>query len=244
MGNVLTIAGRELRGYFGTPIAYVFLVIFILMSGVMTFSLGNFFARGSADLSAFFVHVPWLMVVFIPAISMRLWAEERKSGTVELLMTLPISAGEAVIGKWLASVGFMAVALAATFPLWITVNFLGNPDNSVIGVSYLASLAMAAMLLAVGSCISAFTKNQVIAFVLAVAASFIIVTSGTPIVLDGVNAIAPQVVVDMVAALSALTHFTGATQGFVALSSIVYVVTMVVFWLFATVVVLSSKKAD
>lgn len=244
MGNVLTIAGRELRGYFGTPIAYVFLVIFVIMSGVMTFNLGNFFARGSADLSAFFVHVPWLMVVFIPAISMRLWAEERKSGTVELLMTLPVSAGEAVVGKWLASVGFIAVTLAATFTLWITVNILGNPDNGVIAVSYLASLGLAAMLLAVGSCISAFTKNQVIAFVIAVAASFIIVTSGTPIVLDAVRAIAPQFVVEAVASLSALTHFTGATQGFVALSSIVYVVSMIVFWLFATVVVLSAKKAD
>ena len=244
MGNVLTIAGRELRGYFGTPIAYVFLVIFIIMSGVMTFNLGNFFARGSADLSAFFAHVPWLMVVFIPAISMRLWAEERKSGTVELLMTLPVSAGEAVVGKWLASVGFIAVTLLATFTLWFTVNFLGDPDNAVIGVSYLASLAMAAILLAMGSCISAATKNQVIAFVLAVAVSFVIVTSGTPIVLDVVGAVAPQPVVDMVAALSALTHFTGTTQGFVAFSSIVYTISMIVFWLFATVVVLSNKKAD
>ncbi len=244
MANVFTIAKRELAGYFGTPIAYVFLVIFVILSGVVTFHLGNFFARGSADLSAFFNYVPWLLLVFIPAVSMRLWAEERKSGTVELLMTLPISPWEAVTGKWLASVGFIAVAFVATFPLWITVNYLGDPDNGVIMVSYLGALALAAVLLAMGSCVSAFTKNQVIAFVLAVAIAFVIVTSGTPIVLDTVRAIAPKPIVDAVAAMSALTHFIGTGQGFVALSSVVYAISMVVFWLFATVIVLSNKKAD
>lgn len=244
MGNVFTIAKREMAGYFGTPIAYVFLVIFVILSGVVTFNLGNFFARGSADLSSFFNYLPWLLLVFIPAVSMRLWAEERKSGTVELLMTLPIAPWEAVTGKWLASVGFIAVALMATFPLWLTVNYLGNPDNGVILTSYLGGLALAAVLLAMGSCVSAFTKNQVVAFVLAVALAFVIVTSGTPIVLDAIRAIAPQPIVEMVAAMSALTHFTGAMQGFVALSSVLYVTSMIVFWLFATVIVLSNKKAD
>lgn len=244
MNNVLTIAKREMASYFGTPIAYVFLVIFVILSGVVTFHLGNFFARGSADLSAFFNYVPWLLVVFIPAISMRLWAEERKSGTVELLMTLPIAPWEAVTGKWLASVGFIAVALIATFPLWVTVNVLGNPDNGVIAISYLGSLVLAAVLLAMGSCVSAFTKNQVIAFVLAVALAFVVITSGTPIVLDAIRAIAPTPIVDVVAAMSALTHFTGTGQGFVALSSVLYAVSMIIFWLFATVVVLSNKKAD
>jgi len=244
MNNVVTIARRELAGYFGTPIAYVFLVIFVVLSGVVTFHLGNFFARGSADLSAFFNYLPWLLLVFIPAISMRLWAEERKSGTVELLMTLPIAPWEAVTGKWLASVGFIAVALVATFPLWLTVNYLGEPDNGIILTSYLGALVLAAVLLSVGSCVSAFTKNQVIAFVLAVALSFVIITSGTPIVLDAVRAVLPQPMVDVVAAMSALTHFTGAGQGFVALSSVVYAVSMIVFWLFATVIVLSITKAD
>jgi len=244
MNNVLTIARREMASYFGTPIAYVFLVIFVILSGVVTFHLGNFFARGSADLSAFFNYVPWLLLVFIPAISMRLWAEERKSGTVELLMTLPIAPWEAVTGKWLASVGFIAVALMGTFPLWVTVNVLGNPDNGVIAVSYFGSLVLAAILLAMGSCVSAFTKNQVVAFVLAVALAFVIITSGTPIVLDAIRAIAPTPIVDVVAAMSALTHFTGSGQGFVALSSVLYAVSMIIFWLFATVVVLSNKKAD
>lgn len=244
MSNVLTVAKRELAGYFGTAIAYVFLIIFVILSGVLTFHLGNFFARGSADLSSFFNFVPWLLLVFIPAVSMRLWAEERKSGTVELLMTLPISPWQAVSGKWLASVGFIAVALFATFPLWFTVNFLGNPDNGVIATSYLGALALAAVLLAIGSCVSAFTKNQVIAFVLAVAVCFLVVTSGTPIVLDTARAFLPNPAVELIAAMSALTHFTGATQGFVALSSVVYVVSMILFWLFATVIVLTNKKAD
>ncbi|HFC04658.1 MAG TPA: ABC transporter permease, partial [Rhizobiales bacterium] len=200
MGNVFTIAKRELAGYFGTPIAYVFLVIFVILSGVVTFNLGNFFARGSADLSSFFNYLPWLLLVFIPAVSMRLWAEERKSGTVELLMTLPVSPWEAVTGKWLASVGFIAVALAATFILWITVNILGDPDNGVILVSYIGALVLAAILLAMGSCVSAFTKNQVVAFVLAVALAFVIVTSGTPIVLDAIRAVAPKPIVEVVAA--------------------------------------------
>lgn len=244
MSNVITIARRELTGYFGTPIAYVFLIIFVVLSGVVTFHLGNFFARGSADLSSYFNYLPWLLLIFIPAVSMRLWAEERKSGTVELLMTLPVSPAEAVIGKWLAGTIFILVSLVATFPLWATVNVLGNPDNGVIAVSYLGALALAGVLLAIGSCISAFTKNQVIAFVVSVAVCFLVITSGTPIVLDTVRALAPKPVVEIVSAMSGLTHYTGAIQGFVALSSVIYVVSMIVFWLFATVVVLTNKKAD
>lgn len=244
MNNILAVARRELGGYFGTPIAYVFLVIFVILSGIATFHLGNFFSRGSADLAAFFTNLPWLLLIFIPAVSMRLWAEERKSGTVELLMTLPISTAEAVIGKWLAGLFFIAVSLVATFTLWITVNILGKPDNGVIAVSYLGALAFAGVLLAIGSCISALTRNQVIAFVLAVAVSFIIVTAGTPIVLDTVRAVAPLPVVKIISSISALTHYTGTSQGFIALSSVVYVVSMVTFWLFATVIVVDAKKAD
>lgn len=244
MRKVFTIAGRELKGYFGTPIAYVFLTIFVILSGVATFYIGGFFDRGSADLSSFFNYVPWLLVVFIPAVSMRLWAEERKSGTIELLMTLPIEPWQAVTGKWLASLVFIIVAFIATFPLWFTVNFLGDPDNGVIAVSYLGAIGLSAVLLAVGSCLSALTKNQVVAFVLSVAASFIIVTSGTPIVLDAVRSLVPAGLVDVIAAMSGLTHFTSTMQGIISASAVVYVVSMVVFWLFATVVILSNKKAD
>ena len=243
MGKVFIIARRELAGYFGTPVAWVFLVIFILLSGVATFHLGSFFARGTADLTPFFSYIPWLFLVFIPAVTMRLWAEERKSGSIELLMTLPVRPWQAVTGKWLAGLAFIAVALIATFPLWVTVNYLGDPDNGVIAVSYLGALGLAAVLLAIGACVSALTQNQVIAFVVAVALSFAVVTAGTPIVLDTVRAFAPQPVVDMVAAMSALTHFSQVTQGVISLASVVYVVSMVVFWLFTNVAVLELKKA-
>ena len=158
-------------------------------------------------------------------------------------MTLPVSPWQAVAGKWLAGLAFIAVALAATFPLWITVNYLGNPDNGVIALGYLGALGFAGVLLAIGVCISALTKNQVIAFVVAVAVCFGVVTAGTPIVLDTVRAFLPQAMVDLVAAMSALTHYSRITQGVLPLASVVYIISMIVFWLFANTAVLSLKKA-
>ena len=167
MRNIITIYKRELGSYFATPVAYVFIVIFLIMSGAMTFYLGNLYERGQADLNPFFQYHPWLYLFLVPAIAMRLWAEERKSGSIELLMTLPISVGESVIGKYIAAWVFIGIALVLTFPIWITINYLGSPDNGVILAAYLGSFLMAGGFLAIGSCISAMTKNQVIAFVLA-----------------------------------------------------------------------------
>jgi ABC-2 type transport system permease protein len=195
MANVLTIFRRELAGYFATPIAYVFLIIFALLTGLFTFYVGNLYERGVADLLPFFNYLPWLLLVLVPAISMRLWSEERRAGTIELLMTLPVSTGAAVTGKWLAGVVFVAVALACTLPMWWTVNYLGQPDNGIIAVSYLGALVLAGVYLAIGGCMSALTSNQVIAFVLAVAACFVFVTAGTPIVLDGLRAVLPEAVI-------------------------------------------------
>ncbi|RMH06899.1 MAG: ABC transporter permease, partial [Nitrospirae bacterium] len=184
MKQISVIFRRELAGYFSTPIAAVFLVIFLLLSGAFTFYLGNFFVRGQADLVPFFTFHPWLYLVLIPALAMRLWAEERRSGTIELLFTLPVTLGEAVVGKFLAAWCFTAIALALTFPMWITVNVLGSPDNGVILASYLGSLLMAGGFLAIGSCMSALTKNQVIAFVVSVVVCLGFVLSGFPMVLD------------------------------------------------------------
>jgi ABC-2 type transport system permease protein len=195
LANVLTIFRRELAGYFATPIAYVFLIIFALLTGLFTFYVGNLYERGVADLLPFFNYLPWLLLVLVPAISMRLWSEERRAGTIELLMTLPVSTGAAVTGKWLAGVVFVAVALACTLPMWWTVNYLGQPDNGIIAVSYLGALVLAGVYLAIGGCMSALTSNQVIAFVLAVAACFVFVTAGTPIVLDGLRAVLPEAVI-------------------------------------------------
>jgi ABC-2 type transport system permease protein len=242
LANVLTIFRRELAGYFATPIAYVFLIIFALLTGLFTFYVGNLYERGVADLLPFFNYLPWLLLVLVPAISMRLWSEERRAGTIELLMTLPVSTGAAVTGKWLAGVVFVAVALACTLPMWWTVNYLGQPDNGIIAVSYLGALVLAGVYLAIGGCMSALTSNQVIAFVLAVAACFVFVTAGTPIVLDGLRAVLPEAVITAIASLSALTHYEGVTRGVVDLPAVIWAASMIAFWLFATSVMVEMKK--
>ena len=157
---------RDRASYFSTPLAYVFIVIFLALIGSFTFYLGNFFVRGQADLNSFFAFHPWVYILLIPAVTMRLWAEERKSGTIELLMTLPLTTAQSVIGKFFAAWFFIFIALILTFPIWITVNYLGQPDNGVILAGYVGSFFMSGAYLSIGSCVSAFTKNQVIAFVL------------------------------------------------------------------------------
>ena len=184
MRNVGLILRRELASYFATPLAYVFILIFLVLANAFTFYLGDFYQRGQADLKPFFAFHPWLYLFLIPALSMRLWAEERKSGTIELLMTLPVRTWEAVLGKYLAAWLFTGVALALTFPIWITVNYLGSPDNGVIFASYLGSLLLAGGFLAVGSCMSALTRSQVVAFILGVVACFVLLLAGYPMVID------------------------------------------------------------
>ena len=244
MRNIRIIAKRELGGYFGTPVAYVFIVIFLALTGAMTFYLGGFLFRGQADLEAFFVYHPWLYLLLVPAVAMRLWSEERKTGTIENLMTLPISTHEAVIGKFLAAWIFCGIALALTFPIWITVNLLGTPDNGVIIASYLGSFLMAGAFLAIGSCMSALTKNQVISFVIAATACFLFTMSGLDLVLNFFRAWAPDWFVETVASLSFLTHFNAVTQGLIESRDIVFFVSLIAFWLFANVVIVDLKKAS
>jgi len=242
--HVVTIFKRELVGYFATPIAYVFLAIFVFLSGIFTFYLGSFFDRGQADLQPFFQFVPWLYLFLIPALAMRLWAEERRGGTIELLLTLPVSVFQAVLGKFFAAWAFSAIALALTFPLWITVNYLGNPDNGVILAAYLGSLLMAGAFLAIGACISSVTRNQVIAFVLSAVVSLGFVLSGYPLVLEFFSAWAPDFLVQTVSSFSFLSHFNAISEGVIELRDIVYFVSLIVFWLFANAVVIDWKKAD
>jgi ABC-2 type transport system permease protein len=236
---------RELASYFATPVAYVFIVIFLLLSGAFTFYLGGFYERGQADLQPFFGFHPWLYLFLIPAVAMRLWAEERKSGSIELLLTLPVTMGQAVLGKFLAAWAFVGIALALTFPIWVTVNYLGDPDNGVIIASYLGSLLMAGAFLAVGSCLSAMTRNQVVAFILTVVACFLLLLAGFPMVLDFFRGIGfPQGVIDAISGLSFLTHFNAISKGVLDLRDLFYFGLMIGFWLYATTIVIDLKKAD
>ena len=244
MRNILAIARRELHSYFSTPLAYVFIVIFLFLTGVFTFYIGGFYERNQADLDPFFRFHPWLYLFLIPAIAMRLWSEERKSGTIELLMTLPITVPEAVLGKFLAAWVFSGIALVLTFPMWITVNYLGAPDNTVIVAGYLGSFLMAGGFLAIGACISALTRSQVIAFVISVAVCFLFILSGFPLVLDFFQAWAPQALVDAIASISFLTHFESLQKGVIDLRDLIYYAVLISFWLYANVVVIEMKKAD
>ncbi|SDH29542.1 ABC transporter permease [Roseospirillum parvum] len=242
LAPVWVIARRELAGYFATPVALVFIVIFLAVSGALTFYVGGFLERGQASLDAFFLFHPWLYLLLIPALSMRLWAEERKSGSAELLMTLPLSVSQAVLGKFLAAWAFAGVALALTFPMWLTVNILGDPDNGVIVAGYLGSFAMAGAFLAVGGCMSALTTNQVIAFILGAAVCFLFTMSGVDMVLDLFRAWAPPLIVDSVAGLSFLTHFNALSQGVIGLADVIFFASMIVFWQFATVLAVSRTR--
>ena len=244
MRNVWIIAKRELSAYFATPLAYVFLVIFLAGAGAVTFFMGDFFSRRQADLQSFFSFHPWLFLVLIPAIGMRLWAEERKSGTIELLMTLPVTTTEAVGGKFLAAWMFTGISLALTFPIWISVNYLGDPDNGVIFASYVGSFLMAGALLALASCLSALTRNQVIAFVVAAAASFMFLMSGLDLVLGLVRSWAPSYVIDMVSSLSFLTHFLTIADGVLPLPAIVFFLSMIAVCLFINAQIVELKKAS
>ncbi|MCW5573028.1 MAG: ABC transporter permease subunit [Steroidobacteraceae bacterium] len=244
MHHIATIMKRELAGYFATPVAYVFILIFLVLAAAFTFYLGGFYERGQADLAPFFNFHPWLYLFLIPAISMRLWAEERRSGTIELLLTQPVTLWQAVLGKFLAAWAFTAVALALTFPIWITVNYLGSPDNGVILAAYLGSLLMAGAFLAVGSCMSALTRNQVIAFILAAVVCFALLLAGFPLVLDAFRAWAPQALVDAVASLSFLTHFEAIARGVLDLRDLLYFGLTMAFFLIATAIVLDARKSE
>jgi len=242
--RLAAILRRELKSYFLTPVAYVFIVIFLILSNALTFYLGGFYERGQADLTPFFNFHPWLYLFLAPALSMRLWAEERKSGSIELLMTLPIEPWQAVLGKFLAAWLFTGIALALTVPIWFTVNYLGDPDNGVIFAAYLGSLLMAGGFLAVGSCISAATKNQVIAFILSVTACLVLLLASFSLVLDVFSSWAPQVLVDTIASLSFLTHFENISKGVIDIRDLVYFGLLIAVMLYANTIVLELKKAD
>ena len=242
MNGVMTLFRREMNAYFATPLAYVFIVIFLLLASTLTFFLGNFLERDQADLISFFQFHPWLFILLIPAISMRLWAEEIHSGTIELLLTLPITTLQAVIGKFLAAWVFIAVALAGTFPIWITVNYLGKPDNGVILASYVGSLFMAGGYLAMGSFISALTKNQVIAFVVSAAVCFMFTASGSPLVLNLFSGWVGDNATDFISSLSFLSHFQDLMKGVIDFRDVLYFGSLILLFLFANTVAIDRAR--
>lgn len=240
--NIRTVAKRELAGYFDSPVAYVFIVIFLLLAGFFTFTFGAFFDRGEASLAAFFMWMPWLFLFLVPAVGMRLWSEERRSGTMELLLTFPVTAWQAIVGKFLASWLFLAIALALTFPVWLTVNLLGDPDNGVIVAGYLGSLLLAGTYLAISSATSALTRNQVVSFILSVVICLLLVLVGFAPVTDLVARWAPTWLVEGVAAFSVLTHFDGFQKGVLDLRDVVFFASAIAFALFVTGVVLRGQR--
>ncbi len=244
MRQIKPIIKRELHSYFATPIAYVFIVIFLIMSGVFAFYFGGLYERGQADLIPFFNFHPWLYLFLVPAVAMRLWSEERNSGNIELLMTLPVHKMDWVLGKFFAAWLFIGLALLLTFPIWISINYLGDPDNGLIIASYFGSFLLAGGFLAIGSCVSAATKNQVIAFILSVVVCFLFLLAGFPMVLNFFKVFLPQIMVDAVASTSFLTHYDSITKGVLDLGDLSYFAITIAVWLYATSLIIDMKKAD
>lgn len=243
MSTVLRVFRREFSAYFTTPLAAVFLAVFLAIVAGMTFFVANFFDRGQADLTAFFLWHPWVFLVLMPAIGMRLWAEERRSGTIELLMTLPVSPWALVFGKWLAGWVFAGLALVLTMTLWITVNYLGTPDNGVILASYLGSWLMAGAFLAISACISALTKNQVLAFIGSVVVGFLFVMAGFDLVLAAVQPWAPTIIVEAISSMSFIAHFQRISSGVLEIPALIFFFSLILLALWLNVRVLEARKA-
>ncbi len=244
MNALSIIIKREFSSYFATPLAYVFILVFLVLSSAFTFYLGQFYERGQADLLPFLNFHPWLYLFLIPAVSMRLWSEERKTGSIELLLTLPITLWDAILGKFLAAWAFVGLALVGTFPIWLSVNYLGQPDNGAILAGYMGSWLMSGAFLAIGCCMSALTKNQIIAFILTGITCLFLVLAGFPMVLNFFESWVPSLVLDLITGLSIISHFIAISKGVLALTDLVYFFAMMVLWLYLTHLALAAKAAD
>lgn len=244
MGNLAIIFKRELLSYFATPLAYIFIVIFLIINAVLTFDFGGFYLRNQADLLPFFGFHPFLYLFMVPAIAMTMWADERKTGTIELLLTLPINLRDAILGKYLAAWALIGIALFLTFPIWITVNYLGDPDNGVIFAAYIGSWFMAGAYLAIGSCLSACTKNPVIAFILTVSICFVFAMLGFPFLTGVLTNWVPQLIVDAISAMGFLTHFDSISKGVFDIRDFLFFSVFIASWLLASAVVIELKKAN
>ncbi|SFW58812.1 ABC transporter permease subunit [Luteibacter sp. UNCMF366Tsu5.1] len=242
MNAAFAIARRELWSYFVTPVAYVFMVIFLVLAGLLTFYTGDFYDRGLADLQPFFDMHPWLYLVLVPAVTMSTWAEERASGSLELLFSLPVTISQAVLGKFLAAWGFIGICLLLTFPIWITVNYLGDPDNGVVLAGYVGSWLMAGAFIAIGTCMSTSTRSQIIAFILTAAVCFLLLLIGQPQVIDFFQDSLPPKLLGAMGQLSIARHANAIARGVLDLRDLVYFFATIVAWLAASVVMLDLKR--
>ena len=241
--NIRTIAKREIGGYFNSPVAYVFIVIFLLLCGFFTFMLGGFFERREASLVSFFIWHPWLYLFLVPAVAMRVWSEERRQGTMELLLTMPITAWQAIVGKFLASWLFLALALLLTFPVVMSVNYLGSPDNGIIFSAYVGSFLLAGAYLAVGCLTSAMTRNQVISFILSVVICLFLILAGWAPVTNLLVRWAPEWLVNTVAAFSVIPHFEGFQKGVLDSRDLLFFLSIIGFSLFTTGVIIRNLRS-
>ncbi len=241
--NISAIAKREITGYFASPVAYVFIVIFLLLAGFFTFMVSGFFERGQANLEPFFWSHPWLYLFLVPAVGMRMWSEERRLGTMELLLTMPITPWQAIIGKFLASWLVLAVALVLTFPIILTVNYLGTPDNGVILGGYIGSLLLAGAYLSVSAMTSAMTRNQVVSFILSVVICLFLILAGWPPVTNMLVHWASPTVVSAIAGFSVMTHFESIQKGVLDSRDILFFLSVIAFCLFGTSVIIRAHRA-
>jgi ABC-2 type transport system permease protein len=243
MKSIITIAKRELTGYFASPVAFVFIVIFLILSGFFSFMVGGFFERGQASLESFFAWHPWLYLFLVPAVGMRMWSEERRLGTIELLLTMPVTPWQAIVGKFIASWAVVALALVLTFPMWITVNYLGNPDNGVILAGYVGSFLMGGAYLSITAMTSAMTRNQVVAFIVSVVLSLFLILAGYPPVTNMLVSWAKPWIVEAIASFSVMTHFESLQKGVLDSRDILYFLSVMGFSLFTTSVIVRTHRA-
>ncbi len=241
--NILTIAKREIGGFFASPVAYVFIVIFLSLSGFFTFMASHWFENGTASLTYFFMWHPWLYLFLVPAVGMRMWSEERRLGTIELLLTMPVTPWQAIAGKFLASWAVLGLALFLTFPMVVTVNYLGNPDNGIIFAAYVGSALMAGAYLAVTAMTSAMTRNQVVSFIVSVSLCLFLILAGWPPVTDMLTRLSSPALVETVASFSVMTHFTSLQKGVLDSRDILFFLSIIGFSLFTTSVILRAHRA-
>ena len=232
---MLALIKRELKLYFITPVAYIFTAIFILTSMSLTFYFGSFFSSGVAELSIFFSFIPWVFILFISAVTMKSWSEEKRLGTIELLLTLPIPLWKIVLSKFIATWAFVTFSIVLTFPIWITVNYLGNPDNLIIVGQYLGAILMAGAYISLGIFFSSLTSNQIIAFILSILVSFLFTISGFPLMINFITGVLPIEIVELISSFSFLTHFSSIQTGFFSLKGLFFFISFIALWNYLTI---------